>query len=58
MRIYDTKPKKPNSAKRYVAKLLMLDKKLYYKKHAIAYIPGQGFNIQQYSVVLLTRWQS
>jgi len=53
VRIYDTKPKKPNSAKRYVAKVLLSDRRLYYKQHATAYIPGQGHNIQQHSVVLL-----
>jgi len=30
-----------------------VDKKLYHKQYATAYIPGQGFNIQQFSVVLL-----
>lgn len=53
VRVYDTKPKKPNSAKRYVAKVLLTDRKLYYKQYATAYIPGQGHNIQQHSVVLL-----
>jgi small subunit ribosomal protein S12 len=53
VRVYDTKPKKPNSAKRYVAKVLLSDRKLYYKQYATAYIPGQGHNIQQHSVVLL-----
>jgi small subunit ribosomal protein S12 len=56
VRVYDTKPKKPNSAKRYVAKVLLTDRKLYYKQYATAYIPGQGHNIQQHSVVLL-RWR-
>lgn len=34
VRVYDTKPKKPNSAKRFVAKVLLTDRKLYYKQHA------------------------
>lgn len=54
VRVYDTKPKKPNSAKRYVAKVLLIDKRYFKKKkYATAYIPGQGFNVQQHSVVLL-----
>lgn len=53
VRIYDTKPKKPNSAQRSVAKLLMFDRRLYHKQYCTAYIPGQGFNIQQHSVVLI-----
>lgn len=43
--------------KRYVAKVLLSDRKLYYKKYATAYIPGQGHNLQQHSVVLL-RWRT
>ena len=48
-----TKPKKPNSAKRFVAKIIMVDKRFYHKQYCTAYIPGQGFNIQQHSVVLI-----
>jgi ribosomal protein S12 len=49
--------KNPIVLKRYVAKVLLSDRKLYYKQYATAYIPGQGHNIQQHSVVLL-RWRS
>lgn len=41
-------PKKPNSAKRKVAKV-----KLSTGKHIIAAIPGQGHNLQKYSVVMV-----
>lgn len=41
-------PKKPNSAKRKVAKV-----KLSTGKHVIAAIPGQGHNLQKYSVVMV-----
>jgi len=42
------KPKKPNSATRKIAKL-----KLSTKQKMIAYIPGQGHNLQEHSVVLV-----
>lgn len=41
-------PKKPNSAKRKVAKV-----KLSTGRHIIAAIPGQGHNLQKYSVVMV-----
>ena len=41
-------PKKPNSAKRKVAKV-----RLTTGKKLIAVIPGQGHNLQKYSVVLV-----
>lgn len=46
-------PKNQIVLKRFVAKVLLSDRKLYYKQYATAYIPGQGHNIQQHSVVLL-----
>ncbi len=42
------KPKKPNSAQRKVAKL-----RLSTRRMIIAYIPGQGHNLQEYSSVLV-----
>mgnify|MGYP006216593637 CR=1 FL=1 len=42
------KPKKPNSAQRKVAKL-----RLSTRRMIIAYIPGQGHNLQEYSVVMV-----
>lgn len=48
LRVYTTKPKKPNSAIRKIAKL-----KLSTGKNTIAYIPGQGHNLQEHSVVLI-----
>lgn len=43
-----TKPKKPNSAQRKTARL-----RLSTGQQITAYIPGQGHNLQQYSVVLI-----
>ncbi len=48
VRVYTTKPKKPNSAQRKVAKV-----RLSTGKSAIIAIPGQGHNLQQHSVVLV-----
>lgn len=48
LKVYQTKPKKPNSAQRKVAKV-----KLSTGKAAILAIPGQGHNLQQHSVVLV-----
>ncbi|KAG8920707.1 hypothetical protein FRC03_010821 [Tulasnella sp. 419] len=42
------KPKKPNSAQRKIAKV-----KLTNGNHVLAYIPGEGHNLQEHSVVLL-----
>ncbi len=42
------KPKKPNSAQRKVARV-----RLSTQQAITAYIPGQGHNLQQYSVVLI-----
>lgn len=47
-RVYITKPKKPNSAQRKVAKV-----KLTTGQSIIAYIPGEGHNLQEHSVVLV-----
>jgi small subunit ribosomal protein S12 len=43
------KPKKPNSAQRKVAKVRFF----YSQRTATVAIPGQGHNVQQYSIVLL-----
>lgn len=48
LKVYTTKPKKPNSAIRKVAKL-----KLFGGKQVIAYIPGQGHMLQKFSIVLI-----
>lgn len=47
-KVYTTKPKKPNSAVRKVARV-----KLTNGKTIIAYIPGEGHNLQEHSVVLV-----
>jgi len=48
MRVYTTKPKKPNSAIRKIAKI-----RLNNNRKIIAYIPGEGHNLQEHSVVLV-----
>jgi small subunit ribosomal protein S12 len=48
VKVYTTKPKKPNSAIRKVAKV-----RLSTGRSLIVYVPGQGHNLQQHSVVLI-----
>jgi len=43
-----TRPKKPNSGERKTARV-----RLSNGKHITAYIPGEGHNLQQHSVVLV-----
>ena len=47
-RVYTTTPKKPNSALRKVARV-----KLSSQMEITAYIPGEGHNLQEHSVVLV-----
>lgn len=47
-KVYTTTPKKPNSALRKVAKV-----RLSNGSEVIAYIPGEGHNLQEHSIVLL-----
>ena len=47
-RVYTTTPKKPNSALRKVAKVRLTN-----GIEVIAYIPGEGHNLQEHSIVLL-----
>lgn len=47
-RVYTTTPKKPNSALRKVAKV-----RLTHGIEVIAYIPGEGHNLQEHSIVLV-----
>lgn len=47
-RVYTTTPKKPNSALRKVSRL-----KLTNGHEVIAYIPGEGHNLQEHSTVLI-----
>ena len=46
--VYTRTPKKPNSALRKVAKV-----RLSNKQEIIAYIPGEGHNLQEHSVVMV-----
>lgn len=48
LRVYTTTPKKPNSALRKVAKVRLTN-----KVEVIAYIPGEGHNLQEHSIVLV-----
>ncbi|KAJ2899184.1 hypothetical protein IWW38_001078 [Coemansia aciculifera] len=48
IKVYTTKPKKPNSAVRKVARVRLTN-----GKTIIAYIPGEGHNLQEHSVVLV-----
>jgi small subunit ribosomal protein S12 len=47
-RVYTTTPKKPNSALRKVAKVRLTN-----KFEVIAYIPGEGHNLQEHSIVMI-----
>jgi len=48
IRVYTTTPKKPNSALRKVARV-----KLTNGQEVTCYIPGEGHNLQEHSVVLI-----
>ena len=48
IRVYTTTPKKPNSALRKVAKVRLTN-----SQEIIAYIPGEGHNLQEHSIVLV-----
>ena len=48
VRVYTTTPKKPNSALRKVARV-----KLTSQVEVTAYIPGEGHNLQEHSMVLV-----
>ena len=48
VRVYTTTPKKPNSALRKVARVRLTN-----GFEVIAYIPGEGHNLQEHSVVML-----
>ena len=47
-RVYTTTPKKPNSAMRKVARVRLTN-----GKEVNAYIPGEGHNLQEHSVVTI-----
>ena len=47
-RVYTTTPKKPNSALRKVARVRLTN-----LQEITAYIPGEGHNLQEHSVVLV-----
>jgi small subunit ribosomal protein S12 len=48
IRVYTTTPKKPNSALRKVARVRLTN-----MMEATAYIPGEGHNLQEHSIVLI-----
>ena len=47
-RVYTTTPKKPNSALRKVARVRLTN-----SKEVNSYIPGEGHNLQEHSIVLV-----
>ena len=47
-KVYTMTPKKPNSALRKVAKVRLTN-----SREVISYIPGEGHNLQEHSVVLI-----
>jgi len=47
-RVYTTTPKKPNSAMRKVARVRLTN-----KYEVTAYIPGEGHNLQEHSIVMI-----
>ena len=47
-RVYTTTPKKPNSALRKVAKVRLTN-----GPEVVSYIPGEGHNLQEHSVVMI-----
>jgi small subunit ribosomal protein S12 len=47
-RVYTTTPKKPNSALRKVARVRLTN-----GHEVISYIPGEGHNLQEHSVVMI-----
>ena len=49
VRVYTTKPKKPHSAIRKIAKVYIPS----VRRYTLAYIPGQGHNLSVHSNVLL-----
>ena len=48
LKVFKMNPRKPNSARRSVAKI-----RLYNKKTLTAFIPGEGHNLQRYNDVLV-----
>ena len=48
VRVYTTTPKKPNSARRKVARVRLTN-----GMEVTSYIPGEGHNLQDHSVVLI-----
>lgn len=48
IRVYTTTPKKPNSALRKVARVRLTN-----GQEVTAYIPGEGHNLQEHSVILI-----
>ena len=48
LKVFTTTPKKPNSALRKVARV-----RLSNKQEVTAYIPGEGHNLQEHSIVMI-----
>ena len=50
VRVYTTTPKKPNSAMRKVARVRLTNGK---EVNLFSYIPGEGHNLQEHSIVMV-----
>jgi small subunit ribosomal protein S12 len=48
IRVFETSPKKPNSASRKVARVKISNNKI-----VTAYIPGEGHSLQEHSVIII-----
>jgi small subunit ribosomal protein S12 len=48
IRVYTTKPRKPNSSMKKMARV-----RLSNKKEVSVYIPGEGHNLQEHSIILV-----
>ncbi len=48
LRVYTSTPKKPNSALRKIARVRLMN-----GKEVTSYIPGEGHNLQEHSIVLV-----
>lgn len=48
LKVFKMSPRKPNSARRSIAKV-----RLYNKKRLTAFIPGEGHNLQKFNDVLI-----
>merc|ERR1712093_881920 len=57
LKVYEMKPKKPNSARRKVCKVSIIEKskdgRVGKKEKGIVFIPGEGHNLEEYGRILI-----